>query len=300
MVRFLRVFTGIWFAFFLFPSNALAATPQPTIAVYGFSWQGINPWWGIGFDPSAALSDILTEKLVNAGSFSVVDRSHIQQILNEQNISQPGDVTPATEAQLGRMMGAEYLIVGRIDQFDRSGGNGAQLLGRFGVSTSKTELHVTVEVLNVNTGRIVQDFDDDKSVSNTSVAMASNGVGYTSQNFESSSLGQLFAQVATDITGELDPSKYVATAMPSVVGHIVGSAGPGTYVLDVGSASGVQIGMMFSTFEVRLYHDQATGHTIRAEIPEGTIQIISVSGDSSIAKRVSGPVGRGQLAKSGP
>jgi curli biogenesis system outer membrane secretion channel CsgG len=282
------------------------AGQQPNIAVYGFSSEGLNPWWGGSFDPGGALSDILTDRLVNSGTFSVVDRAHIAQVLGEQGLAQSGDVTPATEAKLGRMLGANYLIVGRIVQFDRTGNQGggvSSLLGGLGgVSSSKTLLRVSMHVLEINSGRIVQAVDDEQSSTATSFAVAgfgaASGIAYQSQDFQSSAMGKLLTAVANDLVSKIDPTKMVATGQPQrLSGHIIGVDGD-SYVLNIGTNKGASVGMMFDIVDTRELRDPDSGKMLTTEIPRGTIQIVTTSADTSIAKRVSGHAHVGQAVHS--
>lgn len=288
-------------------TTASAAGNPPTVAVYGFSSQGLSPWWGSNFDPGDALSDLLTDRLVKLGTLSVIDREHIQQVLTEQQRSQQGQVTPATQAQLGQMVGARYLFVGRIVQFAKTGGNStagvSRLLGGLGgASSTKTELSVSVQVIEANTGRIVQAIDDDQTATVTSFTIgggsATGGVAYTSQQFQSSALGQLFGTVADDVAKKVEPDKLAAASGPAISGHIVGIDGD-SIILNVGSSKGVSIGMMFIAADVKQFADPDNpGKMISSEIPQGTLQVISVSDGSSVAKKISGTVKVGQTVDS--
>jgi curli biogenesis system outer membrane secretion channel CsgG len=286
----------------------LAAPAQPNIAVYGFSSQGLNPWWGGSFDPGSALADILTDRLVNAGTFSVVDRTHIAQVLAEQGLAQAGDVAPASEAKLGRMLGVSYLIVGRIVQFDRTGnqggGLGSLLGGLGGVSSTKTTLRVSVHIIEINSGRIVQAIDDEQSAAATSFAVAGygarSGAAYESQDFQSSAMGKLLTSVADDLVTKIDPTKLVASGPPAPIsGHIIGIDGD-SIITNIGTNKGAAVGMMLNVYDVRSMRDPDSGKMISTEIQRATIQIISASADSSVAKGVSGHARIGQEVHAEP
>jgi len=287
---------------------ASAASSLPTVAVSTFSTAGIAPWWGSGFEPGDALADILSDRLVNIGSVSVIDRSHLEQVLREQNLARSGDVTPGSEAKLGRMLGVGYLIVGKVVQFDKSanggaaGGFGGHMFGGLGGSSTKTTLHVSMKIIETNSGRIVAAVDDEQSSSATSFAVAgagnASGVGYKSPDFQKSAMGKLLEATADDLAKKIDPSKLVVSApAPTIAGKILASD-EGNYILNIGSDKGVESGMMFSTFEAKVFVDPDTKQSITSEIPKGTIQIISASRGSSIAKSVSGSVRPHQLVKS--
>jgi len=273
--------------------------PPPSVAVYGFSAAGIAPWWGSNVDPGGALADLLTDRLVNLGTFSVIDRSHLQTVLKEQDLGASGDVTPATETQLGRMLGVKYLLVGRIIQFEKTGGQnglGGILPGLGAVSSSKVTLHVSMQVIEASSGRIVQAIDQEDSNTATSFAVGGlvpgAGAGYSSQQFQGSVMGKLITTVADNLSKKVDPTKMasVVASAPAVTGHVVAVTPDGDVVLNAGSEKGMSVGMTLTVIQVKQYLDPDSKKMISTEIPHGSIQVTSVSKDSAIAKKMSGTV----------
>ncbi len=66
---------------------------------------------------AVGLEDYAGMALLRTGSFSLIDRSIVNQILEEQEFSYSGVVDPATAVQLGKLLGAEAVMtisVGRI------------------------------------------------------------------------------------------------------------------------------------------------------------------------------------------
>jgi len=308
VLRVIRTFLAASFTLVLAASTcgaspASAAGKPPSVAVLNFDSTGLTSWWsGYNFDPGAALADVFTDKLVNAGGYTVVDRTHLQSVLQEHSLSASGNVEPSTQAQIGRLTGANYLIVGRIVQFERTGHQGGNLggfmgnnLGLGGVGVSKTVLRVSVKVLEVNTGRIVEAIDDDKSTSTTSFSVGdfAPGVGgsYSNSEFESSAMGKLVSGVADDLVQKMDPTKMTSTTATGtgIRGRVLTVDGD-DIVLNVGSAKGVQEGMYFDVLDIKQLKDPDSGRTITSEIQKGTIQVVSVTADSAVAKRVSGAV----------
>jgi len=89
-------------------------------------------------DPAAA-SFILDEvefRLITSGRFSIVDRQRLEQIRIEQNFHLSGEVSDASAASIGNLLGASIVITGDI---------GTDLLGN----------RLTLRALDVNTGQIV-------------------------------------------------------------------------------------------------------------------------------------------------
>jgi curli biogenesis system outer membrane secretion channel CsgG len=59
--------------------------------------------------------------LASAGKgFKVVDRTHLQSILKEHELSQTGLIDPQTARELGKITGVEALITGTITPFGES------------------------------------------------------------------------------------------------------------------------------------------------------------------------------------
>lgn len=66
---------------------------------------------------SAGLDDYAGMALLRTGQFSLIDRSSVDQLLEEQEFSYSGVVDPATAVQLGKLLGAEAVMtisIGRI------------------------------------------------------------------------------------------------------------------------------------------------------------------------------------------
>ena len=66
---------------------------------------------------TSGLEDYAGMALLRTGKFSLIDRSIVNRILDEQEFSYSGVVDPATAVQLGKLLGAEAVVtisVGRI------------------------------------------------------------------------------------------------------------------------------------------------------------------------------------------
>jgi curli biogenesis system outer membrane secretion channel CsgG len=293
-------------------ADQMPQTPQPRVAIYGFKTEPFTYWWnGSGFDPGEALADVMTNELVNAGPYNVIDRTHLETVKREQKIADAGDVSPASEAELGHMLGVNYLIFGDILEFDKSnagggglGGFGGGLGALGGVKSQKFTLHVNVKIIEANTGRIVASVDDSESKTGTSFAVGGAGIGaggaaYASPDFTNSTVGQLITQVADNIVKKIDPSKLVASAPgPSINAHVL-SASDDMVIINAGTNKGVTVGTYFNVYDVKVFHDPDSGKMVTSHIKKGSIQIISVDSDTATGKKMDGFVHVGQAAISG-
>ena len=107
-------------AAFLFCAGRRDGTAQqggsrPAIAVSNFSTQGLTSNWYGSFQPGIALSDLLTDRMVNDGRFNVLDRTHVNSTLGEHQLGGERRSRPTERPMTaGHMIGARYLVTGNI------------------------------------------------------------------------------------------------------------------------------------------------------------------------------------------
>ena len=75
--------------------------------------------FGTNQDIGKGIADILVDKLVNDGAYSVIERKQLDKILAEQNFSNSDRADPNSAAKIARILGVDAIIVGSITQFGR-------------------------------------------------------------------------------------------------------------------------------------------------------------------------------------
>lgn len=60
------------------------------------------------------LASMTINELAANNSIRVVERAQLQQILQEQNLGREGRVDPSTVSQIGRLIGARYMVTGTL------------------------------------------------------------------------------------------------------------------------------------------------------------------------------------------
>ena len=83
---------------------------QNSIAVIDF--ENIN----IRKTDADALSQRLTSELINLNNFTVLERSLIHQVMDEQKFQYSGAVDSQTISDIGSMIGADYVVIGSISK----------------------------------------------------------------------------------------------------------------------------------------------------------------------------------------
>ena len=86
---------------------------RPGVAVWAFSNGGSfgsDPWDYTALE--VGLQQMLITELAQNSQLRLVNRSHLQEIIQELDLGQTGYVSPETSAQVGRLVQARYLVFG--------------------------------------------------------------------------------------------------------------------------------------------------------------------------------------------
>jgi TolB-like protein len=99
------------------------------------------------------IGQTMSDELVNTGLFDIVEREKLQTIMQEQGFSASGMVQPETAAEMGRMLGARYLLTGTVLSADKE----VRSFRGYGTNTQTTfyTVRVRAQMLDAETGRIL-------------------------------------------------------------------------------------------------------------------------------------------------
>ncbi|MCC6978426.1 MAG: curli production assembly protein CsgG [Candidatus Melainabacteria bacterium] len=103
------------FAAALIPQAAMAG-PKRRIAVLPFEYGAVSGSLG-GYDLGKGVASLLITKLVNDGTYSIIDRQHLDAILKEQNFSVSDRADASTANKIGKMLGVDAVVYGTITAF---------------------------------------------------------------------------------------------------------------------------------------------------------------------------------------
>jgi curli biogenesis system outer membrane secretion channel CsgG len=277
---------------------------------YGTVTASVQAIFGTNQDIGKGISDLLIDKLVNDGTYRVIERAAIAKIMTEQNFSNSNRSDPSTAAQIGKLLGVDTIIIGDITQFGRddhnisSGAMGSTLskfgVGSVGLHKAKAVVAITARMVDVNTGEILASSTGTGSSQRSGTDLAGSGgsgssagggaLDMGSSNFGTTIIGEAVKAAVQQLGTSLDASsaKLPAPTAPPVVpvSGLVADASGGDLVLNVGASQGVKIGDKLNITRVsRVVKDPATGKPLRSiESVLGTVTITSVDGSSSVGK----------------
>jgi curli biogenesis system outer membrane secretion channel CsgG len=156
---------------------AAAAGDKPRIAVLEIKNKADNQsWWHGGGE---AAQDVFVTELVKSGKFSVIERERLNAIMQEKGLNLSGDIDPATAMQIGKLLGADYMLAGSVTEYGEDSaeahGRGVRGLPGFGVGKKNFTAAIDARIFNVSTGEIV--WADSARHEDSSVKVSVGGFG---------------------------------------------------------------------------------------------------------------------------
>ena len=305
-----RFLTTILFPILLVPMAS--AQSKPRVAVMNFDYATVRDvsasLFGTDVDIGKGITDILVEKLVNGGAFSVIERKALDTIINEQNMSNSDRFDSNSAAKIGRLLGVDAIITGSITQFgrdDKSTSIGGEAVGgvtrRFGIGgvgrkQSKAVVAVTARIINTDTAEILSvatGKGESKRSGTTLLGSGGNwnnaaggGIDMRSSNFANTILGEAVGEAVDSLASQLQTNSGKVTTHEVKIEGLVADATGGELILNVGSKAGVKVGDRLKVVRTgREIRDPASGKVIRrVEEPLGEVVITEVDELSAVGK----------------
>lgn len=137
-------------------ADAALAQGKPSVGVAEFRNESGAAWWrgGVGWE----LAGMLSNELAATGAFRIVERSKLEAVLEEQNLGASGRVRAGTGAQIGKLTGAQYLVMGTVTAYEEdvaSTGGGITIKGiSLGGKKNNAYVAVDIRVVNTDTGEV--------------------------------------------------------------------------------------------------------------------------------------------------
>ena len=248
------------------------ADAKRRVAILPFEYGAVRSTVGT-VDVGKGITTLLITKLVNDGTYKVVERQILDQILKEQNFSVSDRADQSTAIKIGKLLSVDAIIVGTVTHFgfEKSSmnvGAAASAAGRYipyvggfgfgGLKVKKGKVKVAIDarIVDTATGEILAAVHGDGVSSRSGASIwgggggwgggGSGSAGFGSSGFASSIAGEATMQ-AVDTMGtqlissavKIPDNKSIAAA--NVQGKIADVTGT-TVILNVGKQHGLKVG----------------------------------------------------------
>jgi curli biogenesis system outer membrane secretion channel CsgG len=272
------------------------------VAILPFSYGAVESSVGT-CDVGKGITSLLITKLVQDGTYSVVDREMLDNILKEQNLSVSDRADPSTACKIGKILSVDAIVTGTVTQFGVEkksssfsvpsvGGYGIPYvgglgsLGSFHSNKAKAKVGIDARLIDINT---------------TEVLATANGTGMSSKggwslnstwdfcgsDFASSIAGEATLAAVDQLIGQLTSASAKipdnqSLAAANVQGKIADVTG-NQVVVNVGKKNGVKVGDNLQVERVtKTIKDPNSGRVIK-EVSStiGIVNIVETDSDSA-------------------
>jgi curli biogenesis system outer membrane secretion channel CsgG len=290
--------------------QALQAQDKRRIAIldfeYGTVQGGLSAIFGTNVDVGRGIADIMVDRLVKSGTYSVIERKALEKVMAEQNFSNSNRADPSSAARLGKLLGVDAIVLGSVTQFGRDdkntqvgGGALGGVTGRFGIGgvgrrESKAVVEISARMVNIDTGEVLLTSQGKGEstrggtsllgAGGSSVAAAGAGANMASANFGATILGEATNKAVTAVATEFDQNVARVPHRTIPLDGLVADVSGNTLVLNVGTKNGLRVGDKLVVFRTgREIRDPGTGKVLRrTETNVGSIAVTEVDEGSAV------------------
>ena len=123
--------------------------PQQTVAVVEF----VNKTKYGERRLSDSASEILTSELARSGSFILVERQKLDEVMEELNLQLSGMTATENAAEIGNLLNCKYLLIGTVSNFGVKTSGKDMIIAQSKVQAAECE--VDIRIVDVETGAII-------------------------------------------------------------------------------------------------------------------------------------------------
>ncbi len=244
----------------------------------------------------SGIADMITTTLVKSGRFDVVERMQLDKILQEQKLGTNGVLDPSTAPKLGKVLGVDYLLGGKITEFgikEKKGGGIGVLGGLLGVDVKKSTARVALDMrlIECDTGKILMADTGVGEEKESGIALAASDLRhfaiatrFDTKEWAESRIGKACRKAVDAVVGKVTgffPVECVVLA-------VIDSSGRKCAILDMGNFAGVQVGDEYQIFHEEITKDDS-GEVIWADKKQvGIAKVLEVQNERCKAELTAG------------
>ena len=254
----------------------VAWTVKRKLAVTAFDYSAVKTavtfWFKNDVNIGEGIRSMLTVRLGRAGKIGLVERSKVNVLMGEQDFGASNRVSQGGKARIGKITGADAILLGDIVIFGRDDvvkkkGFGMAVFGAVAGGWAqlnkeeKAVVAINFRSVDAETGEVIETGEargessrkskDWGAVLGTPAAAGGAGASMQSSNFEETIIGEATMAAVDKLAEELNRR---VPALPKkameIEGRVAQAMPDGTVYINVGSADGVQAGDRFEIHQI--------------------------------------------------
>lgn len=276
------------------PAPGAGAKVRVAVARFGASDRFAQVYGG--WDIGGGLAAQLVTELINTGKVIVVERAILSQLIREQELSASKLVTKETAAQVGQLLGVDYLIVGEVTEFEQKAVGGGGHFGLFkwlfpkaSAEFSAAHVGIDLRIIDTSTGEILHSYrSEGRAWEKAGAVELSLPISFTfgGDAFHKTPLGKATRQVIHDsLQFVLGSVQERLRSYSTWLGKVIHQEDNLVYV-NAGSTSEVHVGDRLSVFSIKkVLTDPETNQVVGLlENPIGELTVVFVAEKFSKAR----------------
>ena len=116
-----RVLSALWLVLALLALPSWGQEGKVRVGVLQFE----SKTSGVSQQQANAVMDLMTRALASSKSISVIERAQLDKVGKEIRLGQSGLVDASTAAEVGRIAGVQYILLGAVTELNKKASGGA-------------------------------------------------------------------------------------------------------------------------------------------------------------------------------
>ncbi len=269
------------FAAFLFSAGLACADEKVRIGVLQFESKAS----GVSDQQAEIIMDLLTRELASSKTIAVYERAQLKQAVGaEVKLGMSGLVDPSTAAEVGRVAGVQYILLGAVTDLSKKASGGAiPLFGSVGIATGSEEAMTTIDIrlIDTSTSEIRLALSETGRSANEVTGLTIGGAVIAEGTFDG-----LESRAIADAVKRL--AYRIKDTLTGETSHVVGIK-DNEVMIDVGSTMGAKEGSLYLVYadgkEIRGMDNESIG---REKLAFALIKIRDIAGNFSTCTFVKG------------
>ena len=259
-------------------------------------------WYGYQAGLNSAVCDMLTTEMSKQGR-EMVERERLADVTGEQDLGATGRLDKSTAAPIGKIVGADYLILGTITEWgikDRSLGGGGIFGGVFGGAgyhDTTARVKIDYHVVNAKTGRIVTGSAGTAMGEDASRGLSLqknwwSRINFSESEWTSSQIGKAtrkcVQQIAQQLNGWTPSDGGAEPDRAAMKASVVALISPTEFVIDQGQSADVRVGDTVDVVRFTSVKNAGGKVVYQTETKIGSATVVEVQPDGAKLRMTGG------------
>lgn len=250
----------------------------------------------------SAVADQLISQLARSNRYTLIERSRIEKILQEQAFGQSGVITEDTAPEVGKLLGVESLIFGKIleakQETEKHDIDNEKKKWSLKLKATIGVVHISYKMVSTSTGEILLADDVSTTEIKPGLGIITKDIDLENMfDFDQTVLGiavrKAVNKIAQDIANHVTQIDWI--------GKVVQSKADTLVYFTPGRGAGVRLEQLFDVYQTINFGDEylAVEDSISVDQPKARVKVTGFIGDRvARAKVVQGKnINRGDTVK---